>query len=261
MNSQDIQKHPGFKRLQKLMEDPRYWKQQDPAYVEMIRQGFRDLYDSPVEAGLAANEAGVNGKIHAQDDEVAHVTRGEVVIPLSAQTPEVMKMLYQTLGKDMIKYTVGSGHEQRNPTSGLAAFADDLDSLRNQADALSIEIEQGLEGWAHKSPSEQAATKRKILELQRINPGMAMGYLGRIGNTQENPQAEWTTRDSQYIEDKSKDLKDYNTNIGRAGYTAGVGAAFLNPAVGIGVATATQLASEYAGWQADQYEEILKKRR
>ena len=124
-SSDEIQNNPEYKRLRKLMDDPRYWKKQDPAYVEMIREGFRKLYDTPAEAGAAANEAGVNGDLHAQDDEVAHVTTGEVVLPLSAQTPEIMKLLYQTLGKDMIKYTVGSGAEQRNPTSGLAAFADD----------------------------------------------------------------------------------------------------------------------------------------
>jgi|GEM_PF-3527504 len=248
MSSQDIQKHPGFKRLQKLMEDPRYWKQQDPAYVEMIRQGFRDLADTPAEAAVAANEAGVNGKTHAQDDEVAHVSTGEVVIPLSAQTPEVMQMLYQTLGKDMIKYTVGSGHKQINPTSGLAAFADDLDGLNQRANKLSSEIEQGLAGWAGKSPSDQAVTKHKIMELQRINPGMAMGYLGRIGNTQENPRSEWTTRDDQYIVDKRDKLIDNTTFTSRVGYAAGLGASYLNPAVGIGIGTATQLAGEYVGW-------------
>jgi len=125
-SSDEIQNNPEYKRLRKLMDDPRYWKKQDPAYVEMIREGFRKLYDTPAEAGSAANEAGVSGQHHAQDDEVAHVSTGEVVIPLSAQTPGIMKLLYQTLGKDMIKYTVGSGAEQRNPTSGLAAFADEI---------------------------------------------------------------------------------------------------------------------------------------
>jgi hypothetical protein len=123
-SSDEIQNHPDFKRLRKLMDDPRYWQKKDPTYVDMIREGFRKLYDTPAEAGQAANKAGVNGPQQAPDTEIAHVTRGEVVIPLSAQTPEVMRVLYQTLGRDMIKYTVGSGYEQRNPTSGLSAFAD-----------------------------------------------------------------------------------------------------------------------------------------
>lgn len=120
----DMSKQPGFKRLRKLMDDPRYWRDQDPSYVEMIRQGFRDLYDSPSQAGEAANVAGVNGPIQAQDTEVGHLTKGEIIIPRSAQTSGVMKVLKQVQGKDITKYTVGSGHEQRNPTSGLLAFAD-----------------------------------------------------------------------------------------------------------------------------------------
>lgn len=49
-------KEPGFARggavgagpdetaLRAMMSDPRYWRQRDPAYVERVRQGFRDLY-------------------------------------------------------------------------------------------------------------------------------------------------------------------------------------------------------------------------
>ena len=101
-------------RLRKAMEDPRYWKTQDTDYVEMIRQGFIDLYDNPPPEALAAegqvaNEMGINGAHHAQDTMVAHVTPGEIVIPLSAQTPELMKYLSETLGQDILKYTVGSG--------------------------------------------------------------------------------------------------------------------------------------------------------
>jgi len=120
----DMSKQPGFDRLRKLMDDPRYWRDQDPSYVEMIRQGFRDLYDSPSQAGEAANLAGVNGPLHAQDTEVGHLTKGEIVIPRSAQTPEVIGILKQVLGNDLVSYTVGSGYEHLNPTSGLPAFAD-----------------------------------------------------------------------------------------------------------------------------------------
>jgi hypothetical protein len=27
-----------------MMRDPRYWRQQDPAIVEQVREGFRRLY-------------------------------------------------------------------------------------------------------------------------------------------------------------------------------------------------------------------------
>ena len=30
--------------LKQLMRDPRYWKHQDPAIVEQVRDGFRRLY-------------------------------------------------------------------------------------------------------------------------------------------------------------------------------------------------------------------------
>lgn len=36
-----------LKRLRAMMEDPRYWKHQDPAYVARVRQGFEALYDTP----------------------------------------------------------------------------------------------------------------------------------------------------------------------------------------------------------------------
>ena len=145
MNNEDVTKRPGFKKLKSLMEDPRYWREQDPAYVEMIRQGFRELYDNPVEAGQAANEVGVNGTIHAQDDEVGHLTKGEVVIPLSAQTPEVMQALHQVLGEDMLKYTVGSGHEQINPTSGLPAYADDMSWHFEDRDAKNVYLPETID--------------------------------------------------------------------------------------------------------------------
>ena len=32
------------KDLQAMMRDPRYWREKDPAFVEKVTQGFRDLY-------------------------------------------------------------------------------------------------------------------------------------------------------------------------------------------------------------------------
>ena len=34
--------------LKQLMRDPRYWKHQDPAIVEKVREGFRRLYQDKV---------------------------------------------------------------------------------------------------------------------------------------------------------------------------------------------------------------------
>lgn len=33
--------------LKQMMRDPRYWRQQDPAIVEQVREGFRRLYQQP----------------------------------------------------------------------------------------------------------------------------------------------------------------------------------------------------------------------
>jgi len=35
---------PNEAGLKKMMGDPRYWREQDPAYIERVRQGFRSLY-------------------------------------------------------------------------------------------------------------------------------------------------------------------------------------------------------------------------
>jgi len=124
-------------RLKAMMADPRYWKTMDPLYVDEVRKGFEALYDNPppealAREGEAANELGLNGPRHGRDEDLAHITPGEIVVPLSAQTPEVLNALYAAMGDRMAHYVVGSGHEQRNPTSGLPAFADD-------------------EGWFHKA--------------------------------------------------------------------------------------------------------------
>ncbi len=121
-------------RLKAMMADPRYWKTMDPAYVESVRQGFEALYDTPPPAapskqavareGEAANELGLNGPHHGQDKDLAHVSPGEIVVPVSAQTPQVLNALYAVMGDRMAHYVVGSGYEQRNPTSGLPSFAD-----------------------------------------------------------------------------------------------------------------------------------------
>ena len=142
-----------------------------------IGGGFKDLYDTPApEAraaeGQTANEMGMNGQHHAQDSMVAHVTPGEVVIPLSAQTPQLMQYLYQTLGQDMLKYTVGSGYEQRNPTSGLPAFKDDSctklwDDIEDQ-EAIVERLTKQLENDPGNIPlaRELGNAERKLWELQ-----------------------------------------------------------------------------------------------
>lgn len=116
-------------RLKQMMKDPRYWKINDPDYHRQVSQGFADLYENPparalAREGEAANELGVNGPRHGQDEDLAHLTPGEIVVPLSAQSVDVLNALYAAMGDRMAHYVVGAGYEQRNPTSGLPAFAD-----------------------------------------------------------------------------------------------------------------------------------------
>jgi len=202
MKNEDVTKHSGFKKLKSLMEDPRYWREQDPAYVEMIRQGFRELYDNPVEAGQAANEVGANGTIHAQDDEVGHLTKGEVVIPLSAQTPEVMQALHQVLGQDMLKYTVGSGHEQINPTSGLPAYADDMSWHFEDRDSKNVYLPETIDDVRQRGskfveyPASQNIfhdNERGKPERKFVNPdGREAVYDGDTGQLVTNPDLKGT---------------------------------------------------------------------
>lgn len=175
--------NPADAHLRKLMEDPRYWKDRDPAYVAMIQQGFKDLYDNPstqarAAEGEAANEMGLNGPRHAQDSMVAHVTPGEVVIPLSAQTPELMRYLSEMLGSNLLKYTVGSGHEQQNPTSGLRAFADDdqsyCDDLWDKIEKQQAKVDD-LDKKLKNDPGNIALAKElgsAELELRELQKGL-----------------------------------------------------------------------------------------
>ncbi len=39
-----VKRSAGEGELRQLMRDPRYWRDHDPQYVDMVSQGFRDLY-------------------------------------------------------------------------------------------------------------------------------------------------------------------------------------------------------------------------
>ena len=159
-------------RLKQMMKDPRYWKTNDPAYIKEVRQGFVDLYDNPppqavAREGEAANEIGLNGPRHGQDKDLAHVTPGEIVVPLSAQTVDVLNALYAAMGDRMAHYVVGGGYEQRNPTSGLPAFADDEGWFNNNTrwhfekrDKLNSPLpnsEKAAHMWGFKNTAESQA--------------------------------------------------------------------------------------------------------
>lgn len=59
------------------------------------------------------------------DTEVAHVTPGEIVVPVPFQTPEVLSFLQQVFAGnnvDMSQYTVGSTTQSINPETGQPEF-------------------------------------------------------------------------------------------------------------------------------------------
>jgi hypothetical protein len=74
--------------------------------------------------GRAANLLEAGDPRQGPDIVVGHLSPGEIVVPPSAQTPEVVAALRAALGDELPAYTVGSGQERRNPVSGLVAFAD-----------------------------------------------------------------------------------------------------------------------------------------
>jgi hypothetical protein len=61
-----------------------------------------------------------------EDTEIAHVTPGEVVVPMRLQTPEVMAALYRAAQEHDIPFEqlrVGSKVNSINPNTGVAEFA------------------------------------------------------------------------------------------------------------------------------------------
>ena len=132
--------------LYRLMQDKRYWKLKDPEYMKMVQQAFRDYYGDGIasyddtgkinmnselaraEQGRVVNENGGNGYEHKVDTEIGHLMPGEIVIPPHFQTAEVMSLLRRTFGTELARYTVGSGYEVRNPTSGLIAFSPEAET-------------------------------------------------------------------------------------------------------------------------------------
>lgn len=74
-------------------------------------------------AGRQANVRGQNGERFAQDSAVVHAMPGEVVLPpLNTLPVELTEMLKSTI-RDLNKRVVGHPNTNKNPVSGLDAFA------------------------------------------------------------------------------------------------------------------------------------------
>lgn len=78
------------------------------------------------ELGRLANSLGLAGAARRTDTELAHLTPGEIVVPLHAQTTSVLETLALALGPSLPRYIVGSGLERRNPVSGHPEYAPPL---------------------------------------------------------------------------------------------------------------------------------------
>ncbi|CCQ72342.1 hypothetical protein [Magnetospira sp. QH-2] len=83
---------------------------------------------------------------------IAHLTPGEIVIPPSLQSPELMHLLQRVFGSRemLLRFTAGSGHEQVNPVSGYAAFFDLFETVENLARRAARRLDQlkgQLEGY------------------------------------------------------------------------------------------------------------------
>lgn len=123
--------------LKKLMKSPAYWRDRDPELVKKVTRGFELLYETPdqdtdlpeARMGQLANILGLNGVKNKRDTKIAHLTPGEIIIPLNHQTPTLMRAIRNQLGDDLATYTIGSGQEQINPESGLPAFAGDSEDI------------------------------------------------------------------------------------------------------------------------------------
>jgi hypothetical protein len=93
-----------------------------------VTEGFQRLFDTAdaqrrAGRGRAANASGATGRAHARDVIIGHLAPGEIVVPPRAQTEIVLRALRDELGDQLPRFTVGSGHERRNPVSGLPAFS------------------------------------------------------------------------------------------------------------------------------------------
>ena len=87
------------------------------------------------EPGIA--QFGRNG-----DTTAGHLTPGEIVVPHSAQTPDVMAALLEALGPRFERYQVGGEGDSINPVTGLREFMED-----GGGDPSAGDPNSGFGGW------------------------------------------------------------------------------------------------------------------
>lgn len=118
------------------------------------------------------------------DTEMAHVTPGEVVVPLSVQTPEVMSVLdaaFESQGVPMERYTVRSMENSTNPETGKPEFF--LGKLGKAVVGAGIGYATG--GWA-------GAAKGAAGSLLGGSGGGGGGTAGSVYPSDPNPLPQTT---------------------------------------------------------------------
>jgi hypothetical protein len=61
------------------------------------------------------------------DNELAHLTKGEIILPKSVideLDPKVLEAAFKSAGRDLGRYTVGQNDDSFNPSTGLREYAD-----------------------------------------------------------------------------------------------------------------------------------------
>lgn len=72
------------------------------------------------------------------DKTIGHLTPGEIVIPKSAQTPDLLAHAKQTLGHRFGRYQVGGKDDSVNPKTGAKEFDDEDSAGNNMSDNNNI---------------------------------------------------------------------------------------------------------------------------
>lgn len=108
-----------------------------PAVKEKYRKFRENIYDPILEHYNSERETWIEQVERAHtpgrnisyqgrngDTAVGHLTPGEIVVPRSAQTPELLQHIALTMGDNMPRYVVGSGANSFNPLTGAQEFYD-----------------------------------------------------------------------------------------------------------------------------------------
>lgn len=97
------------------------------------------------------------------DTTVGHLTPGELVIPQSAQTPELMQLFQAAMrqkGINPLQYMVGTPRNQVNPQTGIPEFADDDEVWYSNGDDVWYNdysfLDEGNQPYVEEEPQEYA---------------------------------------------------------------------------------------------------------